>query len=725
MTQSGVPAPQPAVTCGIENGFPAALVSEVAEHESWRKEIYRPLSYIHKWWARRLGSVFRAMIIAGCVDGHENVTDLLWSPVAFPEKVVYDPFMGSGITIHEAVKLGCRVIGRDINPVAYTLVHTALEPYDRNAVIAAYEQIEQAVAPQIRELYQCMLPDGSRTDALYYFWVKIIPCPRCERSIELFKSRVFAKHAYPKENPDSQALCPACNAVNIVHYAIASATCGKCGTSYNPQQGVFTDARVNCPHCQVSFKLIQAVRKRSTPLDHRMYAKLVVSSDGEKVFLPIDDADIALYQEAERRLPDLWHHIPQEVIEPGKNTNQVLNYNYRSWDQMFNARQLAALALLGSAISAIPERPVRALLACLFSGMLEFNNMFASFKGTGTGAVRHMFAHHILKPELTPLEANPWRTKESSGSFSNLFENRILRALDYKERPFELRLTTRNGKPANEKVYGLSRPINTFPARDFATFTRGRQVYLAVGDSAQTDITSKSVDLVVTDPPFFDNVHYSQLADFFYVWLRRLLSDEPAMALTTTRSRQEVQQTDAPLFAERLGAVFLECHRVLKDTGLLIFTYHHTRTEGWAALHNAIRSAGFIVAKTHPVKAEMAVSVPVQQANVPVNFDLIVVCRKAQFALDQAPGEFVLEHCIEETSASVGNFQQSTIELSTGDVKVILMGCILARLAAIGDCAREIAMLHELEEQIDSLVQQVLQSTDTSSPQTPDESGTK
>ena len=52
----------------IENGFPIGFVSQLAEHESWRKEVYRPIYYIHKWWARRLGSVLRSIIIARCIE---------------------------------------------------------------------------------------------------------------------------------------------------------------------------------------------------------------------------------------------------------------------------------------------------------------------------------------------------------------------------------------------------------------------------------------------------------------------------------------------------------------------------------------------------------------------------------------------------------------------------------------------------------------------------------
>ena len=69
----------------IENGFPIGFISQLAEHESWRKEIYRPIYYIHKWWARRLGSVFRAIIIASCVDQEQDVAQLFYEPIEFPD----------------------------------------------------------------------------------------------------------------------------------------------------------------------------------------------------------------------------------------------------------------------------------------------------------------------------------------------------------------------------------------------------------------------------------------------------------------------------------------------------------------------------------------------------------------------------------------------------------------------------------------------------------------
>ena len=78
--------------------------------------------------------------------------------------------------------------------------------------------------------------------------------------------------------------------------------------------------------------------------------------------------------------------------------------------------------------------------------------------------------------------------------------------------------------------------------------------------------------------------------------------------------------------------VFRECHRILKDDGLLVFTYHHSRDEGWTALAEAVLGAGFTVVNSQPVKAEMSVATPKSQAKEPIQLDIIIVCRKETVA---------------------------------------------------------------------------------------------
>jgi putative DNA methylase len=701
----------------IERSFPFVKISEIAERESWRKDVYQPVYYIHKWWARRLSCVFRAIVLGACAPagdatdrGSDGILDLFYKPVQFSDMLIYDPFMGSGTTVGEAHKLGCRVIGRDINQVSYFIVKNALSTHDISEVRQAFKAIEKDVSHRIKAYYKAQTEQHGLVDVLYYFWVKFVPCPCCGAQVDLFNSRIFAKHAYPSKHPEAKSLCPVCEAINSIMVYQTEVKCDQCGTSYDPQKGSTGRTNATCPDCQCTFPIVEAVRDLDQPPQHRMYAKVILKPDGSKEYLPIDEYDQALYREASAELLTDNFAYPQVAIEPGYNTDQVLNYNYTHWHQMFNDRQLLCLSILSERIRNIEKDSLRALFACLLSGCLEFNSMFCSFKGEGTGAVRHTFSHHILKPERTPLEANLWGTPESSGAFSTLFERRILRAIEYKDNPFELRLSDRvNGKRQSKKVFNINRKMGSEIAFTYDDFQRDAfDIYLSCGSSSQTDIEDGVVDAVVTDPPFFDNVHYSQLADFFYVWIREMMGREGVFRMETTRSKEEVQQTDPRRFTDNLVAVFRDCHRVLKDDGLLIFTYHHSRSEGWSAILEATHEAGFYVEATHPVKSEMSVAIPKQQAKSPIDIDIIVVGRKLALIepFPQVPADLFSE-CVEEVNEIVEAFNGSNKELSRSDITVLMMARLITTLSRTRDLEKILNYLSSVEKEMDVVVERI------------------
>jgi len=692
----------------IENdAFPFEALSAIAETESWRKEINRPTTHIHKWWAQRLGTVFRAMTIGAFAPSGADILDLFYRPLRIPDGTIFDPFMGSGTTLAEAVKLGARAIGRDINPVAFFLVKSALSVHDRKAILETFSAIERDVADEIRSYYRTTLPDGQSADVLYYFWVKVVDCPSCAAPVDLFSSLIFARHAYPKKFPQAQAVCPFCGNINEVHVEARGAQCSSCTKSFNPGHGPAKGQNATCPACAHKFPIARTIRATGKPPTHRMYAKLVLLPDGNKAYSSITREDRELFAKAERTLANCNDPYPIVAIEPGYNTNQALGYNYRHWHEMFNARQLLCLSILADRIRQIGDPVLRDLFACLLSGTLEFNNMFASYKGEGTGAVRHMFAHHILKPERMPLEANIWGTPKSSGSFSTMFEGRIRRALDYADCPFELRVTQAKSSQTTQKVFGLSEKIGAPVAETYAEFARGRRVYLSCGDSASTDLPKQSVDVVLTDPPFFDNVHYSQLADFFHVWQRHILGGEGVRAKDTSRSEREVQNADEDDFTDRLAAVLREAHRVLKDDGLLAFTYHHSRPEGWRCVLRALMNAEFGITAAHPIKAEMSVAMPKHQAKEPIDLDIILVCRKrTQLVTHQWNGDFggtVAPPVMDQVS----RLRASGRTLSRNDVRIIVMAQLLRQISRSATVESALNLLEEAKGETDALIDRI------------------
>ena len=378
------------------------------------------------------------------------------------------------------------------------------------------------------------------------------------------------------------------------------------------------------------YRIKDFIPKNGSLLEHKLYAILAVKPNGRKTYLRVTKYDIDLYNKAAKRLEHEDIPVPAMTLRDGYNTKQAIGYNYRKWSDFFNDRQLLGLGLLLKSIMRIEDVSFREHMLCLFSGTLEFNNMFCSFKGEGTGAVRHMFNNHILKPEKTPLENSIWGTNLSSGTFSTLFESRLIPAKRYYDNPFEIKISTdSHDKRVTSKIYS-KKPINVHCHRTWDGFkSDDKGILIMQGNSAELQIPTQVVDAVITDPPYFDFIHYSELSDFFYAWLSLALQDQyPEFSKDNSSAEGEVQQNDPKVFAERLAMVLKECNRVLKDQGLLIFSFHHSRAEGWAAIAHALVIAGFVVTAVHPVYAEFIGSSIKSVSLDPISSDIIIVCRK-------------------------------------------------------------------------------------------------
>jgi putative DNA methylase len=663
----------PQVTA-LEHDFPAAALSRVAEHESWRKEVHRPATSTHKWWAKRLGTVFRGILCSAVTPDGVSAIEAYSSAARLDGLTVFDPFAGSGTTLVEAAKLGASVIGWDINPVATLVQRQAVRRWDVAELQRAYDAVERACRAEIDRVHRA----ESGETVLYYFWVANAACPRCRRVTRLFSTHVYARNAYPRRVPGAQVVCPECLDVGPGRHDFQAMTCRN-GHAIT-RQGAVKRATMTCPDGHAS-RILDAIA--GGPPRHEMYAKLVLDPRGRKRYEPITDFDRSLYRECSELLGATQSRLvlPRGELADGENTRQAIRWGYTTWRQFFNDRQLYSLGLLAAAIRSLnaPE-PEREAIAALFSGALEFNNMFCSFKGEGTGAVRHMFSHHILKPERTPLEAHPWGTPSSSGSFSTLYRTRLLRAHAWKTAPADQVTTGQDIR----RVTGISLPVQATVAA--AVPARGLTpglICLRTGDASRTDLPDQSVDLVVTDPPYMDNVHYSELADFFHAWLRGLMPFRgyPAGS-ATTRSNHEVQSASPEDFRKTITGVWRECCRVLRADGLMAFTFHQARLSGWVALMLALAEAGFVVSAVQPVKAEMSTSVA-KNALEPSNLDSVIVCRKR----GAADGVADAHRAAELGARRLASLRSAGIEVGPGDVRSVIRGHVLATYTASPEAA--------------------------------------
>ncbi len=159
--------------------YPALQVSRLSLREGNCK---KPVYAMHKWWARRLGTVFRMLLLTEGF-GTDSSAGSLWSnfysALQLPDDfTVLDPFLGGGTTLVEAAKLGARCVGVDIDPVACFVTQMELTPVAPKEIEACYRQIERKVASKIKALYRSRVEDEP-VDVMYNFWVDHITCPDC------------------------------------------------------------------------------------------------------------------------------------------------------------------------------------------------------------------------------------------------------------------------------------------------------------------------------------------------------------------------------------------------------------------------------------------------------------------------------------------------------------------------------------------------------------------
>ncbi|MEA1945690.1 MAG: hypothetical protein U9N83_00140 [Thermodesulfobacteriota bacterium] len=253
----------------------------------------------------------------------------------------------------------------------------------------------------------------------------------------------------------------------------------------------------------------------------------------------------------------------------------------------------------------------RMWLALLISTSLEFNSLLCGYKGGDIrrpGAIRHVFSHHAFSFPYTALENNPVFSGNTSGTLNRLFNDRILRAAKWAVEPVETRIT--GDRRAKLVIHGEIDAGE--PVADWESLKQGKRKFLILqGNSATVEIPEGIVDYVVTDPPYYDSVQYSDLSNFFRVWLRRFLPLDADWHYDLFNSAvSEGGTSDGRKYGELLGKIWKKCYLALnKEHGRLIFTFHHWRPDAWAELTLSLNTAGFSLVNRYVVFSENPISV--------------------------------------------------------------------------------------------------------------------
>ncbi len=662
----------------IELDFPIEEIDLVALREGNSK---RPVYRMHKWWARRLGSVFRMLLVTLLSDAGTTGREIVrrfwsdWQPDNRP--VILDPFMGGGTTLFESLRLGARVVGSDINPVAWFLTKKEIEPVDPQALRDAYDRLERRVGEEIKGLYRTTCPEGHPAEIMYAFWVKQIPCDGCGRTFDLWPNYWVARW------PDRRTVvCPTCGAFFDISPHAEKATCPECHTEFNPSVGNSGRGFAVCPHCGKRHRLLDVVQRIGGPLPVRLFGIEGYCPTCHRRFLkPADAEDLERVRRAEaewERKRDGALYPQQEIPVDGRSDPRPVNHGYTHFHHLFLPRQLLALSMLLRGILEEEDVNLQEHLLLAFSDALDANNIFCKYE-IDYHKISLLFGLHAYHPIERPTENNVWGTKFGRGTFSASFA-KVLRGKEYALAPYE------RGKYKGERI-GTGHPGVGRLADDAQQVLLGEgDAFVRCGDSSDLrELPDGSVDYVVTDPPYFDNVMYSELADFFYVWLRLALRGRyPWFRPEHSRREEELVQNEKEgkgieYFSTTLASIWKEARRVLKDDGVLAFTFHHNSPAAWAAMAESLMEAGFVVTAAPFVRSEGKSGFHSSKGNI--RYDTILVCRKGSPVLPSA-GEWRrdMPAVVERAKSWLARTAALDLPLNPGDVLTALMGEALVEL---------------------------------------------
>jgi putative DNA methylase len=534
---------------------------------------------------------------------------------------VLDPFAGGGSIPFEALRLGMNVIANDLNPVAVTTMKASIEfPFifgeELQKDIDYYVNwIGEEAKKRLAEFFPA--PEGQEVQN--YLWAHTVPCEYCETVVPLSPNWWIDTSSGSKTKGKLCAVKPIPNPENkTVDFELIKGK-SKGSNSIELENGeIFEPEKYNtisrgvgtCPNCNriISNEHLRKEGYRENGLGHRMYTiayRDKANKDGLTFRLPTElEVNTDLQYNINLKLSEKEYLFPKEKTGTHSQYMIALNYGLDQWFKYFNPRQLLTLItyleLIHETIQDMDNKSfendkkeaIITYLSLVLDRCVDYNSRLSNYKhGPSVQCLRASATHSLNLmwnyPEING--ANKlwlWCAETVSSEYSTL-----TKWLD---------------SPNNKNINS--------PIRENSWLK-----ILQESASALYEIDSKSVDVIVTDPPYYDTIPYADLSDFFYVWQKRALEplylprlqneltnkeDEAVANSSRFRDQPKPKESAKKDYEEKMRQAFAECHRVLQDEGLMIVQFNHKDSGAWDALSQALMEAGFTITATWSVNTE-------------------------------------------------------------------------------------------------------------------------
>jgi putative DNA methylase len=666
----------------IEKLFDIPFIANIALREKQIQQSYRPIIAVHKWFARRPGTLFRGLLLSEFSE--RPLREAFYKTNDLSNHHVADPFMGGGTPILEANRVGCDVTGFDINPMSYWIVKQEIEYLNLDDYTKATKALRTTLEKEIGQAYRtrCSLCGSNDAHVKYFLWVKVSQCHQCGKDIDLFPGYLLSADS---RHPKNVFICPSCGELTETGDRKIPGHCNHCANRLR-LKGPAKRGHCACKACGADNHYPDA--SLGTP-QHRLFAieyhclKCKPSHSG-RFFKKPDELDMARVNDTERRwLKMRPQYVPDNKIPSGDETDRLHRWGYTHYREMFNNRQLLGLELSARIITKTTNKRVRNALATNLSDLLRYQNMLCRYDSRVLKSL-DIFSVHGFPVGLIQCESNFLGIMThgrsmcvGSGGWANIIE-KYKKAKAYCDHPFEVRHQGRSKKIIPVVGEWIGDHLNgdkSVPAR---------VVNVSCQDAASCKLPDASLDAVFTDPPYFGNVQYAELMDFCYVWLKKIAGQNlTAFNVNSTRTPNELTGNvnmgrGIDHFTRGLSAVFKRMARALKSGAPLAFTYHHNKIDAYYPVAVAILDAGLTCSASIPCPAEMGASIHINGTGSSI-IDTVFVCRETGTMRRKWLADS-LDDVARIVNEDLDQLREGNVKLTPGDIRCITYGHLI-RLA--------------------------------------------